>query len=91
MASLTEDAERLRGSVEGLIALLPESAQREIAAADERKKRLAEQLRQHCADAIASVADALRFPNIARVDLEAAQVAIAKALSVAAALDPEDA
>lgn len=69
--------------------LIPPAVRKQWDAKDAREIQLKEQMRAHCADALASIADAIRFPGIARTDLEAAQVSVMKALSIAAAIDPE--
>jgi hypothetical protein len=82
MSSIGESIERIR-------SLMPAEVQRQWAERDAKDAKLREELRQEAVDAIASLADAIRFPNIARADLEAAQKHVVKALSIAAVLDPE--
>lgn len=49
-----------------------------------------EALRQECANAMEAIASAIRRPRISRIDLEAAQMHVTKALITANLLDPKD-
>ena len=71
-------------------SLMPEYIRKQLDEQDARKAKLTAQMQRECADALASIADALRFPSIARADLEQAQKHVMRALSIAAAIDPED-
>ena len=74
---------------ESLRSLMPSDIRRQWDEQDARNAKLAEQLRQHCSQALIHIAEAIQHPNISRMDLEAATLDIAKALSVSAAIDPE--
>jgi hypothetical protein len=74
---------------ESLRSLMPSDIRRQWEEQDARNAKLAEELRQHCADALRRIADAMSYPSCSRDDLERASLHIAKALSVGAALDPE--
>ena len=73
-----------------LRSLMPEHIRKQWDEQDAHKAKLTAQMQRECADALASIADALRFPNIARADLEIAQKHVMRALSIAAAIDPEE-
>ena len=80
----------MNNAMEALCALMPPDVLRQWEEQDARNAKLAEELRQHCADALRRIADAMSYPRCAADDLERATLHIAKALSVARALDPED-
>lgn len=71
-------------------ALLPEHIRKQWDAQDAKQAQLAEQMRRECADAVELLASAIRRPYISRTELEEAQRKVARALSVAAVLDPEE-
>ena len=57
---------------------------------DRRRVKLCEDLRVACADCLADLAVAIRYPKISRTDLESAHRALLRAMSISAVLDPED-
>lgn len=79
----------------GLIVLLmdpriPESLQREWAERDARNAQLADQFRREVGMALEQLGSALVSPMCSRSSMEEACKYVAKALSISAALDPED-
>lgn len=71
--------------------MLPPEVRKQWDEAEKREAKIAEQVRLECADAVELLALAIRHPRTSRVDLDGAQRKIARALSYAAALDPEEA
>jgi hypothetical protein len=77
-------------TLDRLYDLLPEAAQKNIREESESRRVLSEQVRQECLQAIADLSMAARWPGSARLDLEAAQKHLMKALSISCVLDPEE-
>lgn len=77
-------------SMERIRHLLPLDMQKRFDEEEKKRAELREKMRQECAEVLRRVADAIASPNISRPDLEEAQKRIARALSLAAVLDPEE-
>ena len=75
--------------IESLRAAMPQAVREQWDEQDRREAKLAEDIRKECAEALTCLADAIKQPRIARLDLEDAIKHVSKALSIAAILDPE--
>lgn len=77
-------------SMDTIFSFFPPETKKRFEEEEARRTKLREQMRQECTEVLRRVADAISTPNIARSDLEEAQKHVARALSIAAVLDPED-
>jgi hypothetical protein len=76
-------------NVQNIRDLLPPETRRQMNEQEAREAKLADQMRKELAETLGRIADALRYPRIAKADLLEAQKFLNRAVMIAMALDPE--
>lgn len=87
---LGTEIDNLRGLLEKSVQFMAPEERAKWTEREKLEAQQAETIRQHCADSIREIADAISSPRISRLSLERAQKDLLKALSLAAVLDPEE-